>query len=191
MSNQPKMRWIWTAPLAIAALLGAASFWHLYPRSVSAHADFSLELQRAGTDYRVTWDGQSPVVQAAKRGTLLIRDGSYEKELTLDRDQLATAGIVYSPATTDVSFRLELFGGPEPAVASVRLLAGTRPQVAAEMPVPETALPAVSAPTPPEQPAPAADQPAAVAAPAASDTPAPATIAAAPKPDDPPDPAAQ
>jgi len=53
-------------------------------------ADFSLELERAGTDYRVTWDGHSPVVQAAKRGVLLIKDGGFEKELELDREQLAT-----------------------------------------------------------------------------------------------------
>lgn len=193
-----RKRWTWAIPVAIFALLGAGAFWHFFPAltgsstsAASVRADFSLELERAGTDYRVTWDGHSPLVMAAKRGVLLIRDGGFEKELDLDRDQLATAGVVYSPSSTDVSFRLELFGGPEPAVASVRLLAGTRPQVAAEAPAPETALPVETAPpletapavvtAPP--PAESTDQPA-----ASSD---PATLAAAPKPEEVPGPTAR
>lgn len=182
-------RWIWAVPIVFVALLGAAAFWHFFPAwtgrsatTASLPADFSLELQRAGTDFRVTWDANSPVVLAAKRGTLLIKDGNFEKELSLNREQLVSAGVVYSPATTDVSFRLELFGaGPDPAVATVRLLAGNRPELAAEAPAVESAPPVVAAPPrPPEQPAVTADQP-------ASD--APATMAAAPKPDEIPVPA--
>src|SRR5208283_289400 len=91
-------RWIWAIPILIVALLGAAAFWHVFPAwtgrnatGASLGADFSLELERAGSDYRVTWDPHSPVVLAAKRGTLLIKDGPFEKELQLDRDQLLTA----------------------------------------------------------------------------------------------------
>jgi len=186
-------RWIRAIPIAIVALLGAAAFWHFFPAwtganaaAASLRADFSLDLQRAGTDYRVAWDPNSPAVLAAKRGTLFIKDGSFQQQLQLDRDQLASAGVVYSPATTDVSFRLELFGGPEPAVSSVRLLAGFTPQVAAvatEAPAPEPALPVATAtPAPEEQPPEeSADQPPAPDA--------PATMAAAPKPEDIPVPA--
>jgi hypothetical protein len=198
-------RWIWAIPILIVALLGAAAFWHVFPAwtgrnatGASLGADFSLELERAGSDYRVTWDPHSPVVLAAKRGTLLIKDGPFEKELQLDRDQLLTAGVVYAPATTDVTFRLELLGGPETAVAGIRLLAGSRPEVVAESPAPEETAPPVATGQPPadqpaqsaEQPAPPAEQPAPSAAdqPAASD--APTTLAAAaPKPDEMPVPA--
>jgi hypothetical protein len=178
-----RKRWIWAIPIVIAALLGAAAFWHSFPAwtgrtatTASLGPELSLELERAGTDFRVTWDANSPAVLAARRGTLFIKDGNFEKELALDREQLASAGVVYSPATTDVSFRLEVFGvGPDPVVATVRLLAGSRPEVAAEAPAAETAPPVMTAPPPPEQPAETAVQP-------PSD--APATMAAAPKPDD-------
>jgi len=189
-------RWTLAIPVAIFALLGAGAFWHFFPAltggtasAASVRADFSLELERAGTDYRVTWDGHSPVVQAAKRGVLLIKDGGFEKELELDREQLATAGVVYAPSSTDVSFRLELFGAPEPAVASVRLLAGTKPEVAAEAPAPVTVLPVEQAP-PVVLEAPPAEVPAESAGlPAASEV--PATLAAAPRPEDIPAPPAR
>ena len=189
-------RLAWAIPVAIFALLGAGAFWHFFPAltggtasAATLRADFSLELERAGTDYRVTWDGQSPVVQAATRGVLLIKDGGFEKELELDRDQLATAGVVYAPSTADVVFRLELFGGPENAVASVRLLAGSRPQVAAEVQAPETVVPVEQAP-PVVFEEPPAETPADVAArPAASEV--PATLAAAPRPEDIPAPPAR
>jgi hypothetical protein len=186
----------WAIPVAIFALLGAGAFWHFFPawtgasaNAASVRSDFSIELERAGTDYRVTWNGHSPAVMAAKRGVLLIKDGGFEKELELDRDQLATAGVVYAPSTTDVVFRLELFGGPDPAVASVRLLAGSRPQVAAEVPAPETVVPVEQAP-PVVLEAPPAETPAESAAlPAASEV--PATLAAAPKAEDIPAPPAR
>ncbi len=188
-----RKRWIRAIPVAVFALLGAGAFWHFFPggsaAAASVRADFSLELEPAGTDYRVTWDGHSPVVQAASRGTLLIKDGGFEKELDLDRDQLATAGVVYSPSTNDVSFRLELFGGPAPAVATVRLLAGTKPQVAAVAPAPETAVPVETAPpvvTDPalaDLPVASADQP--------PDSEIPATLASGPKPEDVPAPPAR
>jgi len=188
--------WTWAIPVAIFALLGAGAFWHFFPAltgasasAASVRADFFIELERAGTDYRVTWNGHSPAVLAAKRGVLLIKDGGFEKELELDRDELATAGVVYAPSTTDVVFRLELFGGPDPAVASVRLLAGSRPQVVAEVPAPETVLPVEQAPpvvleAPPDE---ASAESAAL--PAASEV--PATLAAAPKAEDMPAPPAR
>ncbi len=189
-----RKRRIWAIPIAIFALLGAGAFWHFFPaltggsaNAASPRADFSLELERAGSDYRVTWDGQSPVILAAKRGTLLIRDGSFQKEITLDRDQLASAGVVYAPSTTDVSFRLELFGGPDPAVASVRLLAGAKPEVVAAAPAPETALPVETAPPVVTDPA-LAELPAESAGQAAT-TDDQATLASAPKPEDIPAPA--
>lgn len=172
--SHSRSRWSWAIPVSVAALLAAAAFWRMFPvwnganaPAASAPAAFSLALERAGSDYRVTWDAQSPVVRTATRGTLLIKDGSAENEVELDREQLFFGGVVYAPATTDVSFSLKVFGaGPEPTVANIRLLAGSRPQVAAaEAPIVETA--------------PAVEQPAD----------APATMAAAPKPEDIPQPA--
>jgi hypothetical protein len=156
-----------------------------------------LQLQRAGSDYRVSWDTQAPVVLSAKRGVLVIKDGDFEKELTLNREQLQSSGVVYEPATADVAFRLEVYGtSPEPAIATVRLLAGPKPAAVAEVPVTQTVAPvasaqAVSAPAASAsvannpQPAPPAVEPAAAAPQPASDS--PATMAAAPAPGDAPD----
>jgi hypothetical protein len=176
---RPRKRWIWAFPILIVALSGAAALWYYYPLwnsqspSTPVRADLALTLQRAGSDYRVTWDAASPVVQAGRRGALLIKDGGFEKELELNREQLLSAGVVYSPATADVSFRLKVFGpGAEPAIASIRLLAGSRPEMAQEAPPVETALPpVVSPPQNLDQPAASLDQP---------NPEAPATIAQAP-----------
>ncbi len=204
-----RKRWLWALPILTIALLGTTALWRLHPawtglsgRAGSVRANLSLQLQRAGTDYRIAWDAKSPVVLAATRGTLFIKDGGFEKVLDLDREQLRSAGVVYSPATMDAFFRLEIFGsGPEPAVATVRLLAGNKPEelasrkpeepaaapAAAEQPA-ATPAPEVGAAPPPEQPAeqqPAetADQPAATAP-----TTTIAAAAVAPAPDSAPNP---
>jgi len=203
-----RKRWLWALPILTIALLGTTALWRLHPawtglsgRAGSLRGNLSLQLQKAGTDYRVAWDAKSPVVLAATRGTLLIKDGGFEKLLELDREQLRSAGVVYSPATADASFRLEIFGsGPEPAVATVRLLAGNKPEeLASRKPEEPAAAPAAAEPTatpapevsaapPPEQPAeqkPAetADQPAAT-----TPTTTIAAAAVAPAPDSAPNP---
>lgn len=180
-------------PIIAVVLLAAAAVWRFAPiwngRGFSAapvRADFSLRLQRAGSDYRVTWDAAAPVVVAAKRAALFIKDGSFEK-VKLDREQLNSAGLVYSPATSNVSFRLELYGaGPEPAIATVRLLAASRPEVAAEAPATVDDAPVTSAPQEEQRPAePAATVDKPVSEAPVSEAPAgdaPATIAAATAP---------
>ena len=135
-------RWTWIFPVLAFAPLAAAALWY-FPVRISQgaptvallRADLSLRLQRAGSDYRVVWNADSPVVAAARRGTLLVQDGAFEKELELDREQLLSAGMLYAPATADVSFRLTVYGNDsEPTVATVRLLAGSRPRPAAALP---------------------------------------------------------
>jgi len=181
-------------PIIAVVLLAAAAIWRFAPMwngrgfsTAPVRADFSLRLQRAGSDYRVTWDAGAPVVVAAKRAALFIKDGSFEKELKLDREQLNSAGLVYSPATSDVSFRLELYGAsPEPAIATVRLLAASRPEVAAEAPATTDDAPVTSAPQEEQRPAePAATVDKPVSEAPVSEAPAgdaPATIAAATAP---------
>jgi hypothetical protein len=134
-------RWTWMFPVLAFAPLAAAALWYFPVRisqgasTVALRADLSLRLQKAGSDYRVVWNADSPAVAAARRGTLFIKDGDFEKELELDREQLLNAGMLYSPATPDVSFRLAVYGqDPEPTVETVRLLAGSRPEPAAALP---------------------------------------------------------
>jgi hypothetical protein len=190
-------RWLWALPIVTLALFGATAVWRYSPaRAASLRADFALQLQRAGSDYRVAWDTHSPLIRAADRGTLFIKDGSFETALAMDRDELAGTGLVYSPATNDVSFRLELYrSGSEPAIASVRLLAGSRPEVATQLPSAEVPTAAVETAPPPvteaapavaTEPPPAAPAEQVVDQPAASD--GPTTMAAAPKPEIPQDP---
>jgi hypothetical protein len=135
-------RWTWMFPVLAFAPLVAAALWYLPVRitqgasTAAVSASLSLRLQRAGSDYRVVWNADSPAILNARRGTLLVKDGAFEKELHLDRLQLLSAGILYAPATPDVSFRLAVYGDdPEPAVATVRLLAGSRPAPVASAPL--------------------------------------------------------
>jgi hypothetical protein len=134
-------RWTWIFPVLAFAPLAAAALWYFPVRigqgasTVTLRADLSLRLQKAGSDYRVVWNADSPVVAAARRGTLFVKDGGFEKEIELDRDQLLSASMLYSPATTDVSFRLSVWGkDAEPTVETVRLLAGNKPEPLAALP---------------------------------------------------------
>jgi hypothetical protein len=70
---------------------------------------------------------------------LEITDGTSRRELQLDTRQLRTGGVAYSPATQDVSFRLELVGADGNVSESLRVVEGgaqpAAPVAGAEPPV--------------------------------------------------------
>jgi hypothetical protein len=124
-----KRRWTWIglAAPALALLAAAAWYWRMHDAggdaaAVRARSALALKVDRAGADYRVTWDGASPAVLAASAGTLSVEDGSFRKDLALDREQLRTATLMYSPATDDVTFTLKVFGSKGNAVMESRRL---------------------------------------------------------------------
>jgi hypothetical protein len=137
--------------LVVLALLGSGALWYfgalqgrLAPASPASNG-LALAFQRVGSDYCVNWNRNSPIIAGATYGTLLVKDGAFEKTLDLDQQQLHTGQLFYSPATGDVVLRLEVFGpSPEPVVESIRWLGGYHPQ--GEMQAADEAAPAPPAP---------------------------------------------
>ena len=88
-----------------------------------AAAMLGLRVQRTPPDLLVTWNQKAPEIAAAHRATLFIREDGRQKILDLDKTQLTTGSVLYTPAGDDIQFRLEVQGGNEQTMAqSVRLL---------------------------------------------------------------------
>src|SRR5579863_1044429 len=76
-----------------------------------AESRLALQAKMEGQLMHVVWDRSAPILQAAGRGVLSIRDGSQLRNITLSANQLRDANdIVYSPSTNEVELRLELTG---------------------------------------------------------------------------------
>lgn len=57
---------------------------------------------------RLSWNRSAPAIAQAQKATLSIADGAQEQNLDLALNQLRTGSLVYTPATGDVVFRLEV-----------------------------------------------------------------------------------
>ncbi len=57
----------------------------------------------------VTWNRTVPAIFYARRGVLSISDGSVQQNLELTGTQLRTGKVHYSPVSSDVRLRLEVF----------------------------------------------------------------------------------
>ena len=162
---------VMVAVLAAAALLAGVVLF-LYPgvlRRGKAPAltqdapSLSLRVERTGADILLTWNRDSAAIQHAKHAVLTISDGDRHENYDMDLSQLRNGSIVYSPLTTDVSFRMDVTaqGSGRNSSESVRVLR-TRPS---PMPDGAAAQPDAAAKTTAKPGDPAAD-----AAAATSDT---------------------
>lgn len=101
----------------------------LFPgtQTPAAH-HMGLKLERTGSDLRLTWNPDVPVIAHATKARLLIADGDSQRLLQLDSSDLRGGAILYTPLTSDVVLRLEVDGQDERATASesVRISGGRR-----------------------------------------------------------------
>jgi TonB family protein len=67
---------------------------------------FSLAAERAGSDLRLLWDRNSPLIRIAVAGNLSITDGDAKREIGLEADQLRTGSVFYSPTAEQIQMRL-------------------------------------------------------------------------------------
>ncbi len=89
----------------------------------------ALQVERKGSDLRVSWNRTSPAIMQATDGVLSIHDGdAQQQELHLDAEQLHSGSVTYTPANASVQFRLEVTGpGNSKASETVLALTAARP----------------------------------------------------------------
>ncbi|MGC8792851.1 MAG: TonB family protein, partial [Bryobacteraceae bacterium] len=191
--------------------LAGAALWQFTrggaPAPAPESSSLNLRVERSGGQLLLSWNRSLPILQTAQRAILSISDGDHHEDVEMDLGQLRSGSIVYSPITSDVSFRLEVtdLKNGKSVSESVRVLGGkpsptgppaenaperpaqseaatdatkpARPQPRNMAPLPSLTKESLAARLSPVEPIPAA-APAAVPAPAA---PVPvATAAAAP-----------
>ena len=96
------------------------------PGAQAASLQNGLPLQLSVTENRneleVTWNRSVPAILHAKRGVLSISDGSVHQDLEMDGAQLRTGKVHYSPLSSDLKMRLEVFSeGPQQVRESIRV----------------------------------------------------------------------
>ncbi|MGD0365386.1 MAG: hypothetical protein ABSC93_31270 [Bryobacteraceae bacterium] len=86
-----------------------------------------LQIERNAPDLLLTWNRNSAEIVTARRATLNIRDGRVQKIIDLDKAQLADGSFLYTPATDDIQFRLEVYGADDGSVSqSLRVVVPNR-----------------------------------------------------------------
>jgi protein TonB len=130
-------KWQWLlGAMAIAAVLVGAFFILPGKRSFAPFdgkstppidSHLGLKLDRSGTDWRLSWDPNAPAVAKATKGQLFVSDGKLRNTVQLDASDLHSGTIVYSPATNDVSWTLQVGNTSNPTEQvseAVQIVAG-------------------------------------------------------------------
>jgi len=113
--SKARKGWVWI-PLSfifliLGVLLGVQLTLTMRPK-VSPGGDpyrLNLTITPDADSLRVTWDRQSPAIQAADSGLLTIDDGASAKMVNLQPRELRNGSVVASHTTSTVRFRLEVF----------------------------------------------------------------------------------
>jgi TonB family protein len=135
----------------------------------------TLRVEYSAGNLLLTWNRESDAIRNARNAVLTISDGDRNENHPLERNELQTGSIVYSPLTGDVSFHLEVSGpdNSKTTAESVRVLR-TRPS-----PMPEEAAKSGPAGKPATEAANPSQAPAAEGGDSAEPEPAPVKLATA------------
>ncbi len=182
----------WISAVAIFAISGGCTFAWMYMHATSLRpsitrpvlplsvptTDLGMKVEPQGDRLLVTWNRESPAVHSANFGMLFVDDGQQHHEIVLAPGEVATGSVLYTPAASEVAFRLELLEKQGSSITqSVRVLDGSRsasplagsdskPEAAPEFAIPPNSAPNQHQPivetardehkpaSPPPQPAP-------------------------------------
>jgi len=108
--------WIWIPLSVIFLLLGTALGFQISlavrsqagPGSDQDPYALYLAATPSADSVHVSWDRSSPVLRVAKSGVLVITDNGTERRVELNFAQLRNGSVVYSRASGDLHFRLEV-----------------------------------------------------------------------------------
>jgi len=113
-------------------------------------------VERTAGELLLTWNRDADPIKTATKAVLSISDGERHENVEMDMAQLRNGSIVYSPTSTDISFKMEVTGqgNTKSASESVRVLRN-RPSALDQNqpPAPQNAQSGVK-PAPGVQPAP-------------------------------------
>ncbi|HWB83002.1 MAG TPA: TonB family protein [Bryobacteraceae bacterium] len=150
VSRKRSGKLLWIAVAAVGAFLTAGVL--VYPGllhhgarpGIIAPQDSSplaLRVERTAGELLLTWNRDSDAIRTASKAVLSISDGDQHENVDLDLTQLRNGSVVYSPSSSDVSFRLEVTGSKLGTTTSesVRVLR-TRPS-----PMPDNTQPPADA----------------------------------------------
>ena len=86
-----------------------------------------MRIEVGGEGVLVSWNRDNPAVRSAKRGVLEIEDGSQGRTVQLEPPQLDNGSLLYQPSTSDINFRLTIYGNDGSSLTDgVRLLEGPK-----------------------------------------------------------------
>ncbi|HXJ44985.1 MAG TPA: SPOR domain-containing protein [Bryobacteraceae bacterium] len=75
----------------------------------SGEISLALHVERQGSDLLITWNRNATAILQATNGILRIRDGNFPQwELRLRPEQLRNNGVLYTPMSSNVQFRMEV-----------------------------------------------------------------------------------
>lgn len=112
--RQRRSGWVWLPLSFIFLLLGAllgfqAALVFRNGGSQPDPFDLRLTVSKSGNNLTVRWDHASAAIRAAQRGTLFIEEGAQERPIELGATELTSGSVVYSPSSSRVEFRLQVF----------------------------------------------------------------------------------
>jgi protein TonB len=92
----------------------------------SAPVNLGLKLDRAGSDWKLSWNTDSAAIANSTGGALVITDGPLSKTVNLDASDVRRGSVIYSPLTDDLVVRLQVntADSTEPLTDSVRTVGG-------------------------------------------------------------------
>lgn len=148
-------KWLWVAVVAIVLLVvGFFAFRMMNGAKPQVAADrLDLTVERNAGQLMLKWNRGATAIQSASRATLTIEDGDHKENVDLTLAQLRMGSVVYTPLTTDVSFRLEVSDvkAGKSTSEEVRALAG-RPSPAPQTQTPDAPKSLTPAPAETKEP---------------------------------------
>jgi hypothetical protein len=133
----------WISSLIVFALAAGVTFGAVYFRDMWSMAAFStprflqasspaeslgLHVEYQGERLLLTWNRGSPIIRSAVQGVLRIDDGGQHRDVILDATQIVAGSVLYKPASSDITFRLEVQNDRGTAGAeSIRVLDAGKP----------------------------------------------------------------
>lgn len=134
-----------TILLLAACVVGAAFGALLRPGvlSIGGRTDpIELRVKREGSAFDISWDRSSRQLRTARRGRLLLDDGSSVRTLDLDPAALREGHVVYAPVRPDLNIRLEVVDANlQTSTATVVILGGAQDTQSAAPVIPTVVVP--------------------------------------------------